>query len=57
MKSDIEIARSIKLKPISEVAENLSIPLNELIPYGNYIAKIPQDQKSEDKVKKSNLIL
>ena len=57
MKSDIEIARSIKLKPISEVAENLSIPLNELIPYGNYIAKILQDQKSEDKVKKSNLIL
>lgn len=57
MKSDIEIARSIKLKPISEVAENLSIPLKELIPYGNYIAKIPQDQKSEDKVKKSNLIL
>ena len=57
MKSDIEIARSIKLKPISEVAENLSIPLNELIPYGNYIATIPQDQKSEDKVKKSNLIL
>ena len=57
MKSDIEIARSIKLKPISEVAENLSIPLNELIPYGNYIAKIPQDQKSEDKVKKSNILL
>ena len=33
MKSDIEIARSIKLKPISEIAESVGIPQGDLEPY------------------------
>ena len=41
MKTDIEIARSIQLKPISEIAQQLSIPTQELEPYGHHIAKVP----------------
>ena len=38
-KSDIEIAREAKLLPIAEVASKLSIPADELEPYGKYKAK------------------
>ena len=34
MKSDIEIARSIRLKPVTEIADQLGIPQDELEPYG-----------------------
>ncbi|WP_181708432.1 formate--tetrahydrofolate ligase [Chthonobacter rhizosphaerae] len=40
MLSDIEIARSTKMKPIAAVAERLGIPDEALIPYGRSIAKI-----------------
>lgn len=55
--SDIEIARSIKLKPISEIAENINIPEKEIIPFGKYIAKVPLELESKEKINKSNLIL
>lgn len=57
MKSDIEIARSIELKKIKQVAENIGIPRDEVKNYGRYIAKIPEYLINEDKVKRSNLIL
>src|ERR687885_866155 len=38
--SDLEIARSITLKPIAEVAERLGVLDEELDPYGKYIAKL-----------------
>ena len=57
MKSDIEIARSIELKKIKQVAENVGIPREEVENYGRYIAKIPTHLIDEEKVKKSNLIL
>ena len=57
MKSDIEIARSIELKKIKQVAENVGIPREEVENYGRYIAKIPTNLIDEEKVKKSNLIL
>ena len=41
MKSDIEIARSIKLKEISEVAKQYDIPSDQIEHYGRYIAKVP----------------
>ncbi len=41
MKSDIEIAQSVELKPISEVAKSVGIQEEQLIPYGKYIAKVP----------------
>lgn len=57
MKSDIEIARSIELKKIKQVAECAGIPREEVINYGRYIAKIPIDLIEQEKVDKSNLIL
>ncbi len=41
MKSDIEIARSINLRPITEVAQQVDLSVEDLEPYGRYIAKVP----------------
>lgn len=57
MKTDIEIARSVELKKIKQVAEEIGIPREEVENYGRYIAKIPEHLIDEEKVKKSNLIL
>ena len=57
MKSDIEIARSIELRKIKQVAEGVGIPREEVENYGRYIAKIPIHLIDEEKVKQSNLIL
>jgi formate--tetrahydrofolate ligase len=38
--SDIEIARSAKLKPITDIAAKIGIPANALIPYGWTKAKV-----------------
>ena len=57
MKSDIEIARSIKLRPITDVARDINIPLDEIESYGKHIAKVRESLIDEEKVKKSNLIL
>ena len=43
VKSDIEIARDAKMKPVSEVGEKLGIPADKLIQYGPYKAKISFD--------------
>jgi formate--tetrahydrofolate ligase len=43
VKSDIEIAQAATLKPIQEIAENLGIPSDALIPYGHDKAKIGAD--------------
>jgi formate--tetrahydrofolate ligase len=43
VKSDIEIARDAKIKPVSEVGEKLGIPADKLIQYGPYKAKISFD--------------
>jgi formate--tetrahydrofolate ligase len=40
MKSDIEIARESKLKPIAEIAEKIGIREDELELYGKYKAKV-----------------
>lgn len=57
MKSDIEIARSIELKKIKQVAVCVGIPREEVENYGRYIAKIPIKLINGQKVEKSNLIL
>ena len=40
MKSDIEVAREYKLRPIGEIAAKLAIPDSALYPHGRTIAKI-----------------
>ncbi len=57
MKSDIEIARSIELTKIKQVARDYDIPVDEISNYGRYIAKVPETLIDEEKVKQSNLIL
>lgn len=57
MLSDIEISRAAKLKPITEIAQNVGINPDDVIPYGKTKAKVPLSYIDEDKVKNSNLIL
>jgi formate--tetrahydrofolate ligase len=54
MKSDIEIAHSTTLLPISQIARSLNIPEENLEHYGKYIAKVSSQNKSD---KKGKLIL
>ncbi|WP_417733597.1 formate--tetrahydrofolate ligase [Roseovarius sp.] len=42
-KSDIEIAREAKKKPIQEIGAKLGIPTDHLLPYGHDKAKVSQD--------------
>jgi formate--tetrahydrofolate ligase len=57
MSSDIEIAQSIKLRPVSEIAQILKIPADELVPYGRYKAKLPLSLIDLTKASRSKLIL
>ncbi len=41
MRSDIEIAREARLRPIAEVAAGLGLTADELHAYGPYMAKVP----------------
>ncbi|MBS0235431.1 MAG: formate--tetrahydrofolate ligase [Proteobacteria bacterium] len=43
VKSDIEIAREAKLKPIAEIAAKIGVPAEALIPYGWTKAKVSSD--------------
>ena len=55
--TDLEIARTIKLKPIQDIADQLNISHDDLNLYGKYKAKLPLTLINEEKIKKSNLIL
>lgn len=57
MKSDIEIARSIELTKIKQIAANYGMPLEHVTHYGRYMAKVSEETIDEEKVKNSNLIL
>ena len=57
MKSDIEIARSIELRKIKEVARENEIPVDLVEHYGRHIAKVSIDAIDEEKVKQHNLVL
>ena len=57
MKSDIQIAREAKLKPIAQVASSLGIDSDRIEPYGRYIAKLPLELIDDAKVRQSRLIL
>lgn len=57
MKTDIEIAQSARMLPITEVAATLNIPADDVEPYGRYAAKIPLRLTDNKDYLKSNLIL
>ena len=57
MKSDIEIARSIELIKIKELAKRYNMPEDQVTHYGRHMAKVDISLIDEEKIKKSNLIL
>ena len=57
MKSDIEIARSIRMKKITEVAAETGIPQEMVEPYGHYMAKVPESLADDEKARKHRLVL
>jgi len=57
MKTDIEIAHEVKMKPIGEIADILGIDREDLIPYGKFKAKVPLKYINKQKYEKNKLIL
>ena len=58
MKSDIEIAQECVMEPITKVAENFGIDVNDLEMYGKYKAKISDELfKSSKNNKDAKLVL
>ena len=57
MKSDIEIARSIELVKIKELASKFGIDKEHVTHYGRHMAKVDLSVIDEEKVKNGNLIL
>ncbi|WP_298064616.1 formate--tetrahydrofolate ligase [uncultured Rikenella sp.] len=57
MKTDIEIARSVEMKPVTEVAAQLGIDPEDLELYGKYKAKVPLSYIDPERLHRSKLIL
>ncbi|OGS12452.1 MAG: formate--tetrahydrofolate ligase [Elusimicrobia bacterium RIFOXYA12_FULL_57_11] len=57
MSSDIEIARTVKLKHIREIAARLAVPEDSLVLYGKHKAKLPLALIDLEKARQSKLIL
>ncbi len=57
MLSDIEIARSVKLQPIADIAKQVGIDPETIEPYGRYIAKVPLSAIDTEKAQQHKLIL
>ena len=57
MNTDIEIARSVEMRKITEIADGLGIPDEKIDQYGRYMAKVSRSLIDEEKIAKSKLIL
>ncbi|MEN6501212.1 MAG: formate--tetrahydrofolate ligase [Tenuifilaceae bacterium] len=57
MKSDIEIAHEVKMKPVTEIAGKLGIDADDLVLYGKYKAKVPLKYIDKNKYQKNKLVL
>lgn len=57
VKTDIEIARSVKLENISNISSQIGINPEDIHNYGKFIAKVPIALIDEQKVHQNNLIL
>lgn len=55
--TDIEIASTVKLKPITEIAKKLNIDPEVIELYGKYKAKLPLDLIRQDRMQGKHLIL
>ncbi|HNJ81526.1 MAG TPA: formate--tetrahydrofolate ligase, partial [Methanoregulaceae archaeon] len=57
MKTDIEIAQSASIRPVTEVAQKLGLKEDDLELYGKYKAKLPLSLIDEKKAARAKLIL
>ncbi len=57
MPSDIEIAQSIQLRPITEIAKQFGLESQQVIPYGHYKAKLPLSLIDLKRADRGKLIL
>jgi formate--tetrahydrofolate ligase len=57
MKTDIQIAQEVTLKPIQEIADTIGIKEDYLVPYGKYKAKIDYRIQGEVKDKKDGKLI
>ncbi|MEK7257197.1 MAG: formate--tetrahydrofolate ligase, partial [Bacteroidota bacterium] len=55
--TDLDIARTIQLRPIQAIAAQLGISEDDLNLYGKYKAKLPLHLINEEKISKSKLVL
>ncbi len=55
--TDIEIAQSVAIRPIKEIAAKLNIQEDDLEFYGKYKAKLPLSLLNQEKINKNHLIL
>ncbi|GAA4806331.1 formate--tetrahydrofolate ligase [Litoribaculum gwangyangense] len=55
--TDLQIAKTVTLKPILEIAEKFGINTDDIEMYGKYKAKLPLKYIDVEKANKSNLIL
>lgn len=55
--TDIEIANSVQMLHIADIAQKAGIDANDIEMYGKYKAKIPLSLINKDKISKSKLIL
>ena len=55
--TDLEIAHGATMRPITEIAEILGLPKDDIIQYGKYKAKILLKYLDRQKVNNANLIL
>jgi formate--tetrahydrofolate ligase len=55
--TDLDIARTITLKPVQHIADQLGISHDDLQLYGKYKAKLPLHLIDQDKVKQAKLVL
>ena len=55
--TDLDIAKKVQLKHISEIAEKFGVSTDDIDMYGKYKAKLPTSLIDMNKVEQSNLIL
>jgi len=55
--TDLQIAKTVTLKPITEIGKKFGVDSNNIVMYGKYKAKLPLTYIDKDKAKNSHLIL
>ena len=55
--TDLQIAKQIQLKHITEIAGKLGLSADDIEMYGKYKAKLPVSMIDHEKIDQSNLIL